>query len=435
MAEQYVSYEDKKRQLEKDYGGFQRLHHAYELLFGQPLSFTEGNLAFTDVPPTPTSEEERKKGLITGSLLAKDGKPETFRQNEALLAQYFDEDKFKGARLNEHQITFRIPKGTNSDNAEIVLYNITENIRQTLVQYGSTLPTIQLKAGYVTQQELPLLFQGEVTKIVETFEGATRVTRLTVKSGSTNIKEAYSVRTFKAGTSLDTIIRTLIKDMKLAYGTIFIPRTERGEVVIDKNFLINGNVYNALKRLEKDYGLQIFVEDGTINVTPDVRRQLDSEFGYFNLQALNARSPNTAAVIGVSPDFIPNTDDPNNPNFVQSPVNRILYDNDRLPDRTRRVIQYQPVEVLSTANGNIIGSPVTEADSTLKLADMERPPKVKVKTQLNGNYKTDQRVVVQSAFVSGAYVIKQIEHVGNYEGSDWYTELELEIEKDWVVDQ
>ena len=446
MAEQYVSYAEKKRQLEEDFGNFERMHHAYELLFGQPISFKEGAVTFSDSTPTEQdiANEKTKDNtkLITGELLRKDGKPKTFRQNPNLLAQFFEEDKFKGVRLTQHQITFRIPKGSSDDGGEIVLYNITDNVRQTLVQYGTNLPTVQLKAGYITQVELPLLFQGEVTKIVETFEGPTRVTRLSVKTGSTNIKEAYTVRTFKAGTSLDTIIRTLIGDMKLAYGTIYLPRSESGEIVIDKNFLVNGHVYSALKRFEREYGLQIFLDNGTVNVTPDIRKQLDSEFGYFNLQALNARSPATALTIGNSPDFIPNTTDPNNPNFIPNPPQDLDFlvkqgraDNISFPDRSARIVTYEPVEELSTKNGNIIGSPVTEADSTLKLEDMQRPPKVKVKTQLNGNYKLDQRVVVESAFVTGVYVIKKIDHVGNYEGADWYTQLELDADADWAVRQ
>jgi hypothetical protein len=435
MTEPYISYADKQRQLEQDFGNFERLHHAYELLFGQPLTVREGQLQFSDTPSTPQQRRD-EKGLLTGELLRKNGTPESFRQNPNLLARFFEEDKFKGTRLTQHQITFNIPKG-GDELGEIVLYNITENVRETLIQYGTSLPTIQLKAGYVTQQDLPLVFLGEVTKIVETFEGHTRVTRLTVKTGVSNL-QVFSTKSFGAGTSLDTIIRFLIQEMGLAYGTIYIPRTESGEIVVDKNFLVNGNIYSALKRIEKDYGLQVWLDDGTVNVTPEVRSLLDDQFGFQNIERLRLRSDATRQTLPSdnSRFAIPQTDDPELPFYIeQNPNKRALTGFDNfLPDRNRAAIKKEPVEVLSTKNGNIIGSPVTEADSTLKLKDMVNPPKVKVKTQLNGNYKIGQRVLVESKFVNNVYEIKALRHVGNYEGSNWFTELEMDLVDNWVVD-
>jgi hypothetical protein len=183
----------------------------------------------------------------------------------------------------------------------------------------------------------------------------------------------------------------------------------------------------------------VWLDDGTVNVTPEVRSLLDDQFGFQNIERLRLRSDATRQTLpsDSSRFAIPQTDDPELPFYIeQNPNKRALTGFDNfLPDRNRAVIKKEPVEVLSTKNGNIIGSPVTEADSTLKLKDMVNPPKVKVKTQLNGNYKIGQRVLVESKFVNNVYEIKALRHVGNYEGSDWFTELEMDLVDNWVVDR
>ena len=124
-----------------------------------------------------------------------------------------------------------------------------------------------LEAGYVTDAEIPVLFQGEVIDVKDSFSGNTRTTQLTLKSGASNIKEAYSVRSYRAGTSVQTIVKDVIKDMKLPEGTVFFNK-DGTDILIDKPVVVNASSMDWVRKFGQRYNLNVWVEDGVANVLP-----------------------------------------------------------------------------------------------------------------------------------------------------------------------
>lgn len=221
----------------------------YKAQFGQPISFYEG-VVIPQRPQSPTVDN---------------------------VSAYLTNPK-EGVELTQHNMSFNITKTKEgASESSITFYNLSDNTRMFLEQYQKKNPLILLEAGYETDNTLPLLFQGEVIDVKDSFSGHTRVTALTLKSGASNIKEAYSVRSYRAGTSIQTIVRDVIKDMKLPEGTVFFNK-DGSDILIDKPVVVNASSMDWVRKFAKQYDLNVWVEDGVANVLPKNFVQKAGEF-------------------------------------------------------------------------------------------------------------------------------------------------------------
>lgn len=141
-------------------------------------------------------------------------------------------------------------------------------------------------------------------------------------------------------------------------------------ITIQKPQVLNGKSFEILKELAKNIGAKAFIEDGTINILPDNYVQRDGKY----------------------------------------------------------------VFEISSANGNLIGSPSTKTDTELtqenQAANREN---LQVRTTLNGAYQIGNQVALSSKFYTGVYEIETIQHTGSYEGSDWYSVLDIKPVDGWEI--
>lgn len=211
--------------------------HKYRVQFGQPISFYQGNILL----PNATSLSK-----ATGYL----------------------NNPREGVELTQHNMSFNITKTKEgASESTATFYNLSDNTRLFLEQYQKKNPLFLLEAGYVSDAEIPVLFQGEVIDVKDSFSGNTRTTQLTLKSGASNIKEAYSVRSYRAGTSVQTIVKDVIKDMKLPEGTVFFNK-DGTDILIDKPVVVNASSMDWVRKFGQRYDLNVWVEDGVANVLP-----------------------------------------------------------------------------------------------------------------------------------------------------------------------
>lgn len=217
----------------------EQFNHKYELQFGQPISFY-GITKDTRVTPLRTTTDSSN------------------------LQQYASVDN-KAIKLVNHNMSFRITKGKDSstDN-EITLYNISDSVRKFLEANNGNKPIILLKAGYETDTELPILFNGEVIAVTDSFNGTTRTTALTVTTGTTSIQEAYTVKSYRKGTTGEDILRDVMQDLKLPEGTIYLP--ESMKIGIQKPVVYSGPTIEFLRKYGKDNGFNVWIEDGAVNI-------------------------------------------------------------------------------------------------------------------------------------------------------------------------
>lgn len=211
--------------------------HKYRVQFGQPISFYQGVV----IPQQPQSSDK--------------------------VSAYLNNPK-EGVELTQHNMSFNITKTKEgASESTATFYNLSDNTRLFLEQYQKKNPLFLLEAGYVTDDEIPVLFQGEVIDVKDSFSGNTRTTQLTLKSGASNIKEAYSVRSYRAGTSVQTIVKDVIKDMKLPEGAVFFNK-DGTDILIDKPVVVNASSMDWVRKFGQRYDLNVWVEDGVANVLP-----------------------------------------------------------------------------------------------------------------------------------------------------------------------
>lgn len=218
------------------------LNHKYELLFGEPLNFYSGGNP-SPVAPVPESE-------IVDAL-------DAVNPNDP-----------RGLKLTEHRITFRISKSKDKTNdGNLVIYNISDNVREYLSQRQGREVAVVLNLGYEDEPLITCL-TGSIVSFNEEFEGVNRVTKIKYKDGYTNIKEAYTVRSFRGGQKVSDIAKEVLKDLKLPEGTIIIPNDL--DVIIEKPKSYSGYTKDIIDNLLEGSGLKFYVNNSTANITPEI---------------------------------------------------------------------------------------------------------------------------------------------------------------------
>ncbi len=224
--------------------------HKYSLEFGQPVSFYSADATNTS-----------GVGLLQA----------TPNQSDAI--SYANVNASGAIKLTQHNISFSITKGKDaSTDTTFTIYNISDNVRKFLEQNNGKKPMLVFRAGYETElelivnPELPILFAGEVIQVVDSFNGTTRKTDITCASGTTAIQEAYSVKSYRAGTKPSEIVRQVMKDLKLPEGTIYFPANM--EVAIQKPVVYTGPSIEFLRKFGKEQGIKVWIEDGAVNAVP-----------------------------------------------------------------------------------------------------------------------------------------------------------------------
>jgi hypothetical protein len=125
--------------------------------------------------------------------------------------------------LRDNQILFKVGKNNSSaaNASTIQVSNAPREMIGLLNQSQGQRSIVTLKAGFDTDPVLPEIFKGVIETVKETDDGVTHTLELKLSDGASNIREFTSKRTYRKGTSIDTIIRDLIGDCGLATGPIY----------------------------------------------------------------------------------------------------------------------------------------------------------------------------------------------------------------------
>ena len=345
-------------------------------------------------------------------------------------------------------ISFDLAIGEDETRNRITLYNISDKTRDLLIQRKSKFkPIIMLEAGYENDAALSLVFKGEVVHFNDVWEGATRVTTLSVQSAPTAIKEAYTIRSYKKGANVEDIVRDVIKDMKLNYGVLYIPEENGSVVKVDKNYYIQCQSWEGLQNLCGTYELKASIENGNINVTPwNIPSKPDSVESFLaarttNNTFLNTNAPSNTYYLNSSGAFLDNTPDvapfKRKPKTQPTRESKPFDDGLVAPFTARSVgVDFERIQarLFDTASGNIIGSPILEDGDDTMERQTGKAQTIKIKVFLDATIKLQDVVKVRSSFVKGVYRVTSVRHYGEVEGREWYSELNLELLDSWVVD-
>lgn len=176
-----------------------------------------------------------------------------------------------GSSFSQLRLTFDIEKNSFStpNKAKIGVYNLNADARSTYLK-GSSLV---LKAGYgsspASQQDLlqiPILFSGIVSgQVKDERKGADIITTFECGSGEQQLLTSFINQTFPPSTSVASIITVLISALGLPAGFISgIPAT----AIYNQGIVLSGGVKASLDAITRTYGLQWFVQNGSVNILP-----------------------------------------------------------------------------------------------------------------------------------------------------------------------
>lgn len=321
--------------------------HKYKAQFGQPESYQK--------------RANPQRTLPISSELAGDTRYEDDQYHNVVSQDVIE--------VSDHNMTFTIRKTKDvGEGDNITFYNLSENARKRLEATEAGNPLFTLYAGYESDAEVPLIFEGEVIAVTQEWNGNTLITKCTLKTAATNIKEAYTSRSYRAGEKLSTIIKDCFKDVGLAQGVLSLGNAANAvaDLTIPKPLVINGTTVDWLRRFGKQNGFKFTIADGVANFF-----KADEE------------------------------------------------------------ITGMPAHLISSAT-NMIGSPnPTSSDTSPQEKQPANKQTLSVMTTLNGAYKIGDLVALESRFYNGSYAIESIEHSGTYEGSDWCSKLELKPAEGW----
>lgn len=173
----------------------------------------------------------------------------------------------KAIAITDHDMSFTINFSKDESNpSTITIYNMSPSTRKFLESVSGDKAMIMLEAGYETDSSLPVLFNGEIISISETKQSTSRVTTLTLGSGTLNTKEARTSRSYKTGTPVETIFKDLISDLNISQGIIKLAKIGDS---IARPLAHVGSTYTFLKQLSKDFKLKTFIQNNTINILPE----------------------------------------------------------------------------------------------------------------------------------------------------------------------
>lgn len=165
-------------------------------------------------------------------------------------------------------IEFNVVKTLKKEPNTLVLkiYNLEEEKRRAIEEKKN--PIVQLSAGY--EDNIAVIFLGDVRDAGSAFEVPDWVTTLESGDGERATRFDRVNRAFRAGTSLETILRETAKAMNIGEGNLnrIIKKGRLIEAAAETNngMVVSGSASREMDRLVRSAGLEWSIQDNTFQV-------------------------------------------------------------------------------------------------------------------------------------------------------------------------
>lgn len=279
-------------------------------------------------------------------------------------------------------IEFEVKKDNSKDpnKGYVTIYNLSDETVSYLDANQRESIAIVLEAGFDGENQT--LFSGTVEFVQDKWDGNTRQTKMILGDATTNIMTAKTARSYKKGTSLDTVLNDLISDLKLPVGKV----VRFGNQTLQQSMAFTGNAANNLDRLAKNTGSTFSVQDGAV---------------YWTTQGKRFRN----AVFEISAESgMHDSPTPQNP----EPAKRRL----EKKKKSKSASKKDPTRSQLKEDAGLV-----------------------VTTELNGAIIPESTVYLKSLKYTGFYKVVYLTHKGQLEGGDWVTELGLAETRGGIVEE
>lgn len=280
-------------------------------------------------------------------------------------------------------IQFEVKKDNSKEpnKGYVTIYNLSDETVSYLDSNQRESIAIVLEAGFDGENQI--IFSGTVEFVQDKWDGNTRQTKMILGDATTNLTTAKTARSYKKGTSLDTVLNDLISDLKLPVGKV----VKFGNQTLQQSMAFTGNAANNLDRLAKNTGSTFSVQDGAVYWTTQGKRFKNAVF------EISAESG------------MHDSPTPQNP----EPAKRRLAKKAKSKRKSKKPHQTTRAEIKEDAG-------------------------LVVTTQINGAIIPESTIYLKSIKYTGFYKVVYLTHKGELEGGDWVTELGLSETRGGIVE-
>ncbi|AGH32059.1 baseplate hub [Vibrio phage PWH3a-P1] len=193
--------------------------------------------------------------------------PYKFDEAPAIISlnDYFDtEDPFNSYIFTQHQIQFNVNMDSSSkiNSSYVTLFNVDEEVINFVTTNHNNNLVCILEAGD-NEQGLKEIFKGTITAAQKIDDTQDTQLKMNLADGSVNAKNAKTVRTYPRGTTYETILRDMNKDMKLPISSF---AGVEGRLLNPVTFA--GNTHQIMEKLSDTLGVSYSIQNGVTSIIP-----------------------------------------------------------------------------------------------------------------------------------------------------------------------
>ena len=165
------------------------------------------------------------------------------------------------------KVAFDISKdiSSRSNDATITLYNLKESNRNSI---GREFTTIELEAGYIGEDNIGLLFSGEIRDVQHRREGMDILTEIQCGEGDKANRKAFTSKAFPTGTKLSDAVNEFQKDLEKQG----VAKGEWLDVdqlpTLTRPLVVAGSTKRAMDMVLRSYGYYWSVHNGSTMIFP-----------------------------------------------------------------------------------------------------------------------------------------------------------------------
>lgn len=305
------------------------------------------------------------------------GRPVTIGEKPVNIEKFANTSRGDAYEIKDLHIDFNIKKDNSKEpnKGYVTVFNLSDEVVNYLSVNQRESLAVMLHAGYNGDEKL--IFSGTVEYVEDNFPQETRETKFILGDGTLNLTTATTARSYRKGTSLNSVLNDLITDLKLPKGRVI----DFGNQTLQTSMAFTGTASQNLANLAKNTGSTFSVQDGAVYWTREGSR--------FN-----------NVMFEISEEG----------GMVGTPT-------PKQPSSSKKLIKAKAKERA--------GEKPKAPSKKQKEHDIKEDVGMTVSTLLNGAILPESTVYLNTRYHKGFYKVAELTHRGGYETGEWVTELGL----------
>jgi hypothetical protein len=174
-----------------------------------------------------------------------------------------------GRDPKQMKIEFSIAKTTSStqNTGNIKIWNLSEAHRNAI---GKELDDITLEAGYLDENNVGVIFKGQMRDVEHSRDDANIITEISCGDGDKALRKATTAKTYKKGAKVKDVVEDIYKDLKkegITKGEFKFP-DDMNNKTFKRPYTTCGSCKREADTLGRGHGFYWSIQNGTMEVIP-----------------------------------------------------------------------------------------------------------------------------------------------------------------------